>query len=164
MTDNPSCTAPATKYLRDQIKPLKINQRTHYALCERYQRRNFLLGLAIVALSTFVGAFSFADLTKFPDWLPTALSACSLLAALFAAIATFAGFANWAAKSQSSAIGYGRLLREARSRTCGCISEADNVAYLPKFKSEWDDISARAPVTFIRSRVAAKNRTEEMGG
>lgn len=154
---------PATDWFAAQVRPLQINQRTHYAAAESYQRRHFVLGLAVVVISTAVGAFSFANLSAYGDWTTNALSAGSLFSALLAAIVTFASFSDWSARHQKSAVQYGRLLRDARSRISGVFTEGENAAFVPAFKAEWDEISAHAPITFFKGREEVAGRTDETG-
>lgn len=150
---------PATSYFAAQVTHLLVNQRTHYQASERYQKLHFFLGLAIVAIATTVGGFSFADPANLIWWAPDALKLGSLATALLAAIVTFAGFSEWSARHKRTAVEYGRLVREANSRISGVYSEEDNAAYLETFKRDWNVVSANAPITFFKVREKALMRT-----
>lgn len=43
---------PATEFLRSKIEPLRINQITHYSVCEKHTKRHKYLGVLLVIFST----------------------------------------------------------------------------------------------------------------
>lgn len=159
MTLDSEKICPATEFLQSQIEPLRLNQITHYTVCERYTRRQAALGTLLVITSTLSLGFSFfsppANL-PFLSYIPPAVS---VIVAVLAALIAFVNDNARAVDHQSSAVAYGALLRECESRTCGAYTEQSNADFLPEFESRWHSISSTSPLTRLvdREKVTAGN-------
>ncbi|WP_139327848.1 SLATT domain-containing protein [Rhodobacter aestuarii] len=147
----------ATNYLISKIHPLRVNQITHYSVCERLLRRHRLIGLALVVFSTFALGTTFADKSIIPN-AELVLPAISILVALLSALLAFMGDQARAMDHQSSAVAYGALVRQCEVRTSGACSDAGNQDYLAEFLKEWAAISRTSPLTTDadRQRVETK--------
>jgi len=144
--------SPSTDYLQSKIESLKLNQTTHYFVCERHKKRHKRLGLTLVVLSTLSLAFLFFDSSaNIPliEYLPIAVS---ILVAVISAIVTFVNDNAQAVDHQSSAVAYGALLRECEARVSGAYSETENKEYLTEFQARWQSISATSPLTQMVDR------------
>lgn len=149
----------STDFLRSKIKPLKVNQATHYYTCERLLRRHRLIGLVLIIFSTIslVTNFIKHDVLPEPSWIIPALS---IIVSVLSALITFIGDQVRAMAHQASAIAYGALLRSCEVRVSGAFTESQNAEYLSEFLSEWATISRTSPLTRNSDRLKFERSLE----
>ncbi len=147
--DSQTCT----DFLRSKIEPLRINQITHYTVCERHKNRHKYLGILLVVLSTVSLAFSFFSPPigyKIVEYVPVTVS---ILVAVISAILAFVNDNAQATDHQSSAVAYGALLRECEARVSGAYSDEENKEFLPEFQARWNSVSSTSPLTLMVDRI-----------
>lgn len=98
--------------LLDWFRRARESQFTHSECSNYFEGRNFLLGVTTAILSIAVGSGVFFNLdansTGYVKWI---LSTLSILAAIFAGLNTFCGYAQRAEKHKSAAAGYSSIRR-----------------------------------------------------
>lgn len=142
----------ATSFLRSKLGALQVNQKTHYATCEKLQRVHTRIGILIVVLTTIMLGFAFGTIDVIRNYGSYVVGGLSLVAAILAGIQTFSDFAGRASEHQGAAVAYGALLREFELRTSGAFSETDNAEELLDLMGRWTEISKTAPLTKIHLR------------
>lgn len=152
-------SSPATDFLRSKIESLRINQITHYTVCERHRNRHKVLGVLLVILSTVSLTFTFFDpSSKYPyvEYLPAVIS---ILVAVISAVLAFVNDNAQAIDHQSSAVEYGALLRECEARASGAFLEEDNRNFLAEFMIRWRSVSVTSPLTRLvdRNKINSQN-------
>jgi conflict system pore-forming effector with SLATT domain len=118
----------------------------HYETAKQYERRDLLLGVPVVMLTTLVGTSVFAALGQSVHlWAQIAVGLCSVVAAVLAGLQTFLRFAERAEKHRMVAVRYGALNRKIEALLAlGGDLPRDQVLGLCK---RIDDLSAEAPST-----------------
>jgi hypothetical protein len=98
---------------REYLKYVKARDRGHYQMTLRLQRRERLLGIPVIILSTIVGTAIFATLQAqtATGW-KIATGLLSVLAATLAALQTFFNFGSEAEKHGVVANHYARMRRD----------------------------------------------------
>lgn len=101
------------KVLLEWYQRVVVTQKAHYYSADHFRRRNFMLGIPAVILSTFVGTTVFATLQKKPELaMQIAVGLASVTAALLTSLQTFLGYSERAEKHRIAGAKYGALGRE----------------------------------------------------
>lgn len=140
-------------YIKERIAALRINQRAHYAACEKYSGWSKSIGILISALSTICLGFTFYSEDLGTNLNINLLALGSLVVAVLSSLQTFSDFAGRAAKHQQAAIGYGKLLREFEARLSTIYTDEENKLAIARLLDEWSIISQNAPVTKFKHRL-----------
>jgi hypothetical protein len=125
-----------------------IAQSRSAATCEL---RGRLLGVAVVVLSTIVGTAIFSTLESSPST-PVKIVAglASVGAGVLAALQTFLGFEQRAAKHREVAAAYGALRRELETSMAFPEESVKRSELLDSVRTRWDALDATAPATSRR--------------
>lgn len=142
----------ATEFFCENITSLEVNQVVHYAACEQKQKLHKFCNVSLWIASSVALAFAFVDVRNFWEYSSYALGVITLFATIISGIQVFADFSSAAKEHQSAAIGYGKLLRFARSRTSGGFSEVENKKEIEQFLEEWRIVSSGSPLTTKKQR------------
>lgn len=142
----------ATDFFKSTIIPLEVNQKSHYSACEANQKYDKYSSIALWIAAMCSMAFAFADIQKIFDYAPIILGVMTFIATIISGVQVFANFSGISRDHQSAAIGYGKLLRDARSRIDGGFSETENKKAIHFFLEEWHTVSSNAPLTTQRQR------------
>ena len=143
---------PATEFFRGKIRALEINQKTHYAACEKYLRNHKRLGVLIIALSSIALASAFADVALLHPNANILVGVGALIIAIISGVITFSGFTELASEHKSAGVQYGKLLRFAESRVSGTFTDEENKREIEEFLQEWRRVSESAPLTKMSIR------------
>lgn len=143
---------PATELFRKKIRALEINQKTHYAACEKYIRNHKRLGALIIVLSSIALASAFADVALLHPNANVLVGVGALIIAILSGIITFSGFSELASEHKSAGVQYGKLLRFAEARISGAFSDEENKREIEGFLQEWRRVSESAPLTKLAIR------------
>jgi hypothetical protein len=125
-----------------------IAQSRSAATCEV---RGRLLGVAVVVLSTIVGTAIFSTLESSPSTaVKIVVGLASVGAGVLAALQTFLGFEQRAAKHREVAAAYGSLRRELETAMAFPEESAKRAELLDSVRTRWDALDATAPATSRR--------------
>ena len=120
-------------------------QTGHYIVCERYRRLHNVIGLSLVCLSTFVGAFIFFPETD--SYVSTGLKVAGVLVAILAAIQTFIRPLDMCELHRIKAIKYGVLKRQVEVFTCMPDFESKFPQFSTELMTGWNAVSEDSPIT-----------------
>ena len=130
-----------------------IAQSRSAATCEL---RGRLLGVAVVVLSTIVGTAIFSTLESSPSTAVKIVAGlASVGAGVLAALQTFLGFDQRAAKHREVAAAYGTLRRELETGMAFPDESAELSELMNAVRTRWDAIDAKAPAISRRTYEAA---------
>jgi hypothetical protein len=143
--------------LADWYRRVRESQFAHYEASKPLARANYMFGLPVVALSTFVGTSVFATLQEQAAIeFRIAVGCVSVLAAVLSSLQTFLRYAERAEKHRGVAVRYGALRREIE------MLQANGAPYDAKkidaIREKIDAISTEAPE--VPQRIW--NRTEAL--
>lgn len=136
------------KVLEDWRLRAWASQIGHYRIAEHLRKRNRELGLPVVILTTVVGTSLFATLSQ--DTLPMGLrivvGAISLLAAVFAGIQAFFGFAQLADQHVLAADWYSAIRRRIeQTQAMPRTSRGDARESLDGLRKEMNHVGSQFP-------------------
>jgi hypothetical protein len=148
-------------------KVVRRTARAHYKAVDRARKGNLMLGVPVVVTTTVVGTSIFATLDSQPDATVKIIAGTvSLLAATFAALQTFFGFAERAEKHKIAGANYGCVRRDlelfmlkyasmSEDTRREAIDELGQInARLAQLAQESPDISPRAYVAAVKEIAA----------
>lgn len=122
-----------------------LNQDCHYSAAAKAERVGRMIGVAVVLLSTAVGASIFRSLAALQGDTATIVTGMlSLVAAALAAVQTFMDFPGTAEKHRLAAVAYGDLRREM-DRLLASDSEADVDSRMASVQQRWQEVDTIAP-------------------
>lgn len=125
-----------------------IAQSRSAATCEL---RGRLLGVAVVVLSTIVGTAIFSTLESSPSTtVKIVAGVASVGAGVLAALQTFLGLEQRAAKHREVAAAYGMLRRELETGMAFPEESAKLLELMNSVRTRWDALDATAPATSRR--------------
>lgn len=129
---------------------LALNQRVHFLMAERCQRRDKWLGVPALVLTTVVGTALFATLESKPEtrWQIVA-GLLSIAASILVALQTFMNYGSRAASHVEAAAGYGELRRLLEQER---LSKTVRQEALTEIRLRWSALDAVATPTSKRLR------------
>jgi len=132
---------------------------SHYAMAERFELKNKILGIPVVVTAAAVSTAIFATLeTKAAIGWKLATGLVSLAAAILAALQTFLNYAEQAQQHKASARDYSRMRRQLELfELRHCLGETDRdqaLHELTEFARQLDELEAHEPT--ISDRVYKK--------
>lgn len=130
--------------LASTIDRLKKAQRGHYAAAEFFYRRHFSVGLITVISATVASSLTFFQNSSQLVALDYLGPALGIIAAIFAAIQTFARYLESYEAHRVAAVRYGGLVRLAASLGVETISK--------ELAEEWNRVAEASPVTPAKFR------------
>lgn len=142
------------EFLENKIAQLRINQKTHYAACERLLKLHYIFGIATLILATIALAFNFSNLRATHISVSWAIGLCTLAAALTSGTQTFSSFAGRASQHRSAGSAYGAILREFEFLASHSEAEKSETK-IKQLLKEWKEVSEIAPLTNIKHRQKA---------
>ena len=102
----------ATELLRSWRYRARLNQKAHYAMVHRSERRAFWFGVVSALISGVVGILILiTEKAQAPSWVPVCAGAASILASMITGIATSAKWSEKAAQHHAAAAAYGNVHR-----------------------------------------------------
>jgi hypothetical protein len=140
--------------IRDLLKEWRdraeATAKTHYAMANRYSRRNMVLGVPVVALTALVGTSVFATLQETLNTrMRIAAGVAIVAAAVLASLQTFFNYSEKAEKNRAAAELWSAIRREiAEMLALHPTNEAtrrDPKEYLDKLRARMDETSAESP-------------------
>ena len=148
-------TDPA-KLLAQWHNGLRIAHIAQSRSASKCELRGRLLGVAVVVLSTIVGTAIFSTLESSPSTaVKIVVGLASVGAGVLAALQTFLGFEQRAAKHREAAAAYGTLRRELETGTTFPEESAKLSELLDDVRTRWDALDATAPAVSPRIYEAA---------
>jgi hypothetical protein len=150
-------SAPSAALLAQWHNGLRISHIAQSRAAASCEQRGRLLGVAVVVLSTIVGTAIFSTLDSSPSTAVQIVAGlASVSAGVLAALQTFLGLEQRAAKHRELATAYGALRRELEAAEA--LGAGDLPTLLGDLRHRWDALDASAPATsarIYRSAVAA---------
>jgi len=141
MTPEPFTNA---ELLADWHRRVRESQFAHYNAAKPLGRTNYLLGVPVTILSTFVGTSLFATLEAHATAnFRLAIGFVSVTAAILASMQTFLRFSERAEKHRAVAARYGSLRRDIEALQAG--GAPYDQAKLDSLKEKLNSISEEAP-------------------
>jgi hypothetical protein len=147
----PSPWTPAVvDLLRDWSARASASAETHFATAADLARRNVLLGVPVVVLTTFVGTSVFATLEQTVGLeLRIMVGLVSVLAAVLASLQTFLRFAERAERHRAAGERWAAINREIAEMVAlhptYLASRGDPKQYLDELRRRMDEIAAESP-------------------
>ena len=128
---------------------LAVLQKGNFIAAARYERRNKLLGLPTIILSTVVGTAIFASVgegTMAKPWVKIVTGLLSVAAAVLSSLQTFLSYAESAQKHKAAGQKYGVLRREIEA----ALELASDTQPIPpelykSVRTAWDAVDLEAP-------------------
>lgn len=146
----PTDRAPSAALLAQWHNGLRIAHIAQSRSAATCELRGRLLGVAVVVLSTVVGTAIFSTLESSPSTAVKIVAGlASVSAGVLAALQTFLGFEQRAARHRETAAAYGALRRELEAAQAVGGDES-LAALLGDLRSRWDALDANAPETSPR--------------
>jgi len=135
----------------------------HYAMAQRFERRNKVLGVPVVLTTTAVSTAIFGTLeTQAAVGLKLATGLVSAAAAVLAALQTFFNYADQAKQHQASARDYSKIRRRLElfelGHSSGSTNRDETLLKLTKFAQQLDELEAHEPTIsdHVYDRVARR--------
>ena len=130
---------------------LRIAHIAHSRSAATCELRGRVLGIAVVVLSTIVGTAIFSTLESSPSTTVKIVAGlASVGAAVLAALQTFLGLEQRAAKHREVAAAYGTLRRELETGMALAATGPKPSELLDGVRTRWDALDATAPATSNR--------------
>ena len=132
--------------LRDWHRSLCIMHNAHTRCATLYDRRNLLLGVPVVGLTTIVGTSIFATLAsgQQPIWVRVLIALLSIGAAVLASLQTFLRYSELSQKHKAAAVQYGTLRREIEDLLTLSEELIDRES-VKSIRSRWDTVEQESP-------------------
>ena len=151
-------------------RQLAINKdNSHYAMAERFERRNKILGVPVVVTTAVVSTAIFGSLETAPSvgW-KLATGLISVAAAVLAALQTFFNYTDLAQQHKTSARDYSRVrwqleLFQLRQNSAG-VTRNEALHDLNGFAQRLDELEAHEPTISDRVYGKTKRRYERNEG
>jgi len=148
--------------LADWYRRVRESQFAHYEASKPLARSNFLYGIPVTVLSSFVGTSFFATLENKSAIQFRILVGCtSVLAAVLSSLQTFLRFSERAEKHRAVAVRYGSLRREIE--VLQAAGEPYNPLRIDSLREKMDSLSTEAPElserTWKRTEALLKQRS-----
>lgn len=125
---------------------VRMNQRIHYVMEERCERRALMLGVSAALLSGIVGALILAAARyDLPVWLRVVTGAVSLLASVIATVATSAKWNERAAQHHAVAVAFGVELRRIEAAIALGWTEDELRKLVTELQDSLKEIPSKAP-------------------
>jgi 4-amino-4-deoxy-L-arabinose transferase-like glycosyltransferase len=139
-------SAPSTALLAQWHNGLRIAHIAQSRSAATCELRGRMLGIAVVVLSTVVGTAIFSTLESSPSTAVKIVAGfASVGAGVLAALQTFLGFEQRAAKHREVAAAYGALRRELESASAFPSDGPQLAQLLADVRGRWDVLDASAP-------------------
>lgn len=143
-------TPKVRRLLQDWEVRADAAAKTHYAVANHLTSRNYLLGVPVVVLTTFVGTSVFATLQEDVNTgLRILVGAVSVLAAVLASLQTFLRYAERAEKHRIAGGNWSAIGREINEMLAlhpsYLATRGDPKSYLDGLRTRMDEISAESP-------------------
>lgn len=160
-------SAPSAELLAQWHNGLRIAHIAQSRSAATCELRGRLLGVTVVVLSTIVGTAIFSTLESSPSTAVKIVAGlASVGAGVLAALQTFLGFEQRAAKHRETAAAYGALRRELETATAFPGEGAQLATLVADLRGRWDALDATAPAAsprIYRSAVEAVSRPAPAG-
>jgi hypothetical protein len=149
--DLPSAWTPKVRrLLQDWQERADAAAKTHYAVANHLTSRNYLLGVPVVVLTTFVGTSVFATLQEDVNTrLRILVGAVSVLAAVLASLQTFLRYPERAEKHRIAGDNWSAIRREITEMLAlhpsYLATRGDPKSYLDSLRKRMDEVSAESP-------------------
>ena len=144
---------------------LTILHRAHFESARHCERRNLMLGIPIVILTTIAGTTVFATLESRPElWVKIGIGLLSVIAAVLASLQTFLRYSELSEKHKAAAVRYGALRREVEEVIVHCTDSSPCPReFLQNLRSRWDSLDQDSPTVRqkVYREVAAAVRSRE---
>ena len=138
---------------------MRILELGHHTAAAHFTRRQRLLGIPVVIVSTVVGTTVFATISSSPH--PAAqilVGILSVTAGILSSLQTFLNFPELAEKHKIAAVKYGGLRREIEQVGTFASSGSDQLqTFFESFRTRWDALdedSPSIPMSIYRQTVA----------
>ena len=137
----------ATELLRSWRHRARLNQKSHYAMVHRAERRVFWFGVVSALISGVVGVLILiTEKTQAPTWVPVCAGAASILASMITGIATSAKWSEKAAQHHAAAAAYGNVHRRfEQALALPPASDEAMSALVEELRTELEAIPLSAP-------------------
>jgi hypothetical protein len=151
--------------LTDWFRRTRESQMVHNRCANHFSRLHLWLGIPSVALSTIVGTAVFASLERATSAdVRIGVGLLSVLAAVFAGLQTFLGYAERANRHRAAGAGYGALRRSLEMlKTFPSADEAALVSTLGEVKKQMDELAGTAPEVPARIKDASDDFLQRNG-
>lgn len=158
--------------LKDWYVRIRIAQKGHYQDASQLKRRNRLLGIPVVILTTIVGAGVFASIEKDPSiYAQLATGLLSLLAATLASLQTFLNYAEKSEKHLNAARKLSGLKKEIEETLIIQMDDKERIMeFVPYVRKIWEEITNEAPLISEKNfktnfeKLRGNERFPEMNG
>jgi hypothetical protein len=155
--------APLLDLLENWRDRADATSKTHYAMANRYSRRNMVLGIPVVVLMTLVGASVFATLQESVNTgMRIVVGVASVLAAVLASLLIFFNYSEKAEKNRAAAENWSAIRREITEmlelHPAGRATRGDPKTYLDGLRTRLDETSAESPE--MPDRLWARNLSQ----
>jgi hypothetical protein len=151
-TDQHSPWGPKVRdLLKEWRDRAEATSRTHYAMANRYSRRNMVLGVPVVGLTALVGTSVFATLQETLNTrMRIAAGVAIVAAAVLASLQTFFNYSEKAEKNRAAAELWSAIRREiaemlALIHPANEATRGDPKEHLDKLRARMDETSAESP-------------------
>lgn len=137
---------------------IRAVQAGHYQYANNLRKKNFLLGVPVVALTAIVGTSVFASLSEQnPSMeLKIIVGLVSMLAATLASLQTFLNYSEQSAKHLDAATKLSSLKKEMEEKLVLFGDSEEGIdSYIQSVRERWTQITNEAPL--ISSRAFGKN-------
>lgn len=134
------------KTLNDWHRRLCVLHNAHTRCATLYVRRNLVLGVPVVGLSTIVGTSIFATLAspQQPIWIRVIVALLSITAAVLASLQTFLRSSELSHEHKATAVKYGILRREVE-KLLSLSEESIDRESLDSISASWRPIEEESP-------------------
>lgn len=145
--DSSSIGIDPLKIIRQWHRGLCISHKAHAVAATTFHRRNLLLGIPVVILTTIVGTAVFGSMATSPStWAKIIVGLLSLVAASLASLQTFLRYSETSEKHKAAAVKYGSLRREVEELlVTGKKEEVLSPSFLKSLRTRWDDVDQVSP-------------------
>lgn len=121
----------------------------HTRCATLYDRRNLMLGVPVVGLTTIVGTSIFATLASAQQrvWISVLIALLSIGAAVLASLQTFLRYSELSQKHKAAAVEYGTLRRriEALLPRSDKLTDPESNESMEFIRSRWDTVEQESP-------------------
>jgi hypothetical protein len=136
--------ATLKEVLNDWYQRVSVAHEAHYLSADYFTRKNYWLGIPVIALTTLVGTSVFATLQKQPEpWLQISVGLASVLAAVLASLQTFLRYSERAEKHRVAGAKYGALSRELEVLRASTKVESEEI--IAELRKRLDALSLESP-------------------
>jgi hypothetical protein len=139
--------ATATELLQSWRHRARLNQKAHYIMVHRAERRAFWFGVVSAVISGVVGVLILiTEKTEAPLWVPICAGAASIFASVITGIATSAKWSEKAAQHHAAAAAYGNVHRRfEQALALPPVTEEAMNSLIEELRTELEAIPMNAP-------------------